>query len=144
MVIIVAKITPMMHDDIILWRAQGSSWRDISNRIQKEYQVKVSPSSVYEYYKRNLEKEANVRLKEMYEKEKGEGSVETELMRGIELLNKSLDVAEKILDREDLIKHPHQFQATVNAICSALKTKTELLIGQEKEEEDPIVKALMS
>ncbi|WP_157198859.1 hypothetical protein [Methanothermococcus okinawensis] len=99
---------------------------------------------MYEYYKRNLEKEANVRLKEMYEKEKGEGSVETELMRGIELLNKSLDVAEKILDREDLIKHPHQFQATVNAICSALKTKTELLIGQEKEEEDPIVKALMS
>ncbi|MBW9222114.1 hypothetical protein KKP97_03600 [Methanothermococcus sp. SCGC AD-155-C09] len=138
------KITKMMHEDIIMWRAQGISWRAISNKIQEEYQVKVSPSAVFEYYKRNLEKEASARIKEIYENENGKGSVEKELMRGIELLNKSLDVAEKILDREDIIMRPHQFQATVSAICAALKTKTELLMGQQKEEEDPIIKALLS
>ena len=141
---IMTKITPVMHDDIIIWRAQGISWRGISNKIQEEYQVKIDPSSLYRYYKSNLEKSANARLKEIYENENGKGSVEKEFMRGIELLNKALDVGEKILDREDIIMRPHQFQATVSAICAALKTKTELLIGQQKEEEDPIIKALLS
>ncbi len=136
------KITPEMHDDIILWRSQGYSWGQISKKLLEEYGVEISKQGVYEYYKNNLEKNAQARLKDIYEQNKGEGAVENELVKDIEHLNYAIERAREALEQEWIIKKPHQLQAAANTICNCIKTKADILIGQEKEQENPILAAL--
>ena len=128
------KITPEMHDDIIMWRSQGYSWEQISKKLLEEYNVEIQKSSVYRYYKNNLEKNAQARLKELYEEQKGEGAAEKELVKDIEVLNLAIEVGKEILV-ERKFKTAHQYQATVSGVCTAIKTKTDVLIGQENESE---------
>jgi len=138
------KITPEMHEDIILWRTQGLSWKQISVKLYEEYGVEISPQAVYDYYKRNLsklEEKTKAKLKGEYEEKTGH-SVEEELIKDIEVLNLAIEVGKKILEKGEVINKPHQYQATVSGIATAIKTKVALLLDF-KEDEDPLLKILL-
>ncbi|XRO77454.1 hypothetical protein ACO3VM_02700 [Methanocaldococcus sp. 10A] len=133
-----------MHEDIILWRTQGLSWNQIATKLKEEYNIEISPQAVYDYYKRNLsklEERMKGKLKDEYEEKKGH-SVEEELIKDIEVLNLAIEVGRKILQKGEVINHPHQYQATVNGIATAIKTKAALLLDF-KEDEDPLLKLLL-
>jgi rubrerythrin len=126
-----------------MWRSQGYSWGQISKKLLEEYGVEISKQGVYEYYKNNLEKNAQARLKELYDKQKGEeGATEKELVSHIDDLNFAIKRAREALEQDWIITKPHQMQAAISGLCTAIKTKTDVLIGQEKEQENPIIQLL--
>ena len=137
------KITPMMHDDIIMWRARGHSWRTISAMIAEEYGVEISPSAVYQYYKKNLEEiaKSNINVKETYEKKTGKNT-EEELVNDIEVLNLAILVGREILEGRKF-KTAHQYQATVSGVATAIKVKCELICEKENKVENPLLKIFM-
>ena len=137
------KIMPEMHDDIILWRSQGYSWSQVAGKLKVDYSISISTSAVFQYYRNNLEKGAQARLKEIYEQNRGEGAVESELIEDIDHINYAIKRAMEALSREDIILKPHQLQAAANAMYAGIKLKTDLLIGQQKEQEDNPIMALL-
>jgi len=137
------KIPPEAHSDIILWRSQGLSWSEICAKLKEEYDISISKSALYEYYQRNLkqlESQTKAKLKEEYEQKKG-CKVEEELIKDIDVLNLAIEVGKEILEKRDF-KNPHQYQATVSGITTAIKTKAALLL-EFKEDEDPLLKLLL-
>ncbi|ACX72420.1 hypothetical protein Metvu_0561 [Methanocaldococcus vulcanius M7] len=137
------KITPEMHDDIILWRSQGYSWNQIAKKIHEEYEVEITAQAVHKYYKKHLEKTAQLRLQEIYEKHKGKGSVEQELLEDIGTLNFAIKKAKSALNSDEVSKNPYKLKAAIEALCCAMKTKYNILGDFRKEEdEDPLLKAL--
>jgi hypothetical protein len=138
------KITPEMYDDIILWRTQNFSWRQIAQKLAEDYNIDIRPSSVYEYYKRNLSKlegKTKAKLKEKYEDKTG-NKVEDELVEDIEVLNLAIQVGKEILEKRNF-KTPHQYQATVSGIAVAIKTKSELVVEQESKAVNPLLEIFM-
>ena len=132
-----------MHDDIILWRSQGYSWAQIAQKLKEEYGIEITKQSVYEYYKKHLEPKAKARLKELYDKQKGEeGATEKELLKHIEDLDFAVKRAKDALQQDWIIQKPHQLQAAVNAMCAAIKLKADLLMGQEEKQENPLIQLL--